>query len=81
MRKTFITIALFAVLGGLTVSCQKENVMDFESETVISQAGTVYTVQYAVNGVLHSATIHNEAEDQILIFRAFLPVSFVQMRG
>ena len=23
MRKTFITIALFVVLGGLTVSCQK----------------------------------------------------------
>lgn len=25
MRKTFTTIALFAVLGSLAVSCQKEN--------------------------------------------------------
>ncbi|MCQ2260762.1 MAG: hypothetical protein MJZ77_05180 [Bacteroidales bacterium] len=81
MRKKIISVALLAVLATMAVSCQKENVMDFESETVISQAGTVYTVQYAVNGVLHSATIHNEAEEQILIFRAFLPVSFVQMRG
>lgn len=51
----------------MAVSCQKENVMDFEPETAISQAGTVYTVQYAVNGVLHSATIHNEAEEQVLM--------------
>lgn len=61
MRKKIISVALLAVLATMAVSCQKENVMDFESETVISQAGTVYTVQYAVNGVLHSATYHGDS--------------------
>lgn len=28
MRKTITTIALFAVLGTLAVSCQKENIID-----------------------------------------------------
>ena len=62
MRKQFIPVALFAVLATMAVSCQKENVMDFAPETTVSEAGTVYTVQYAVNGVLHSITISNDSE-------------------
>ena len=62
MRKQFIPVALFAVLATMAVSCQKENVIDFAPETTISEAGTVYTVQYAVNGVLHSITISNDSE-------------------
>lgn len=53
MRKHVIPVALFAVLATMAVSCQKENVMDFAPETTVSEAGTVYTVQYAVDGVLH----------------------------
>ena len=67
MKKNMIPVALFAVLATMAVSCQKENVLDFVSETAVSEASTVYTVQYAVNGVLHSATIHNEAEEQALM--------------
>ena len=61
MRKHFIPVALFAVLATMAVSCQKENVMDFAPETTVSEAGTVYTVQYAVDGVLHSITISNDS--------------------
>ena len=62
MRKYVIPVALLAVLATMAISCQKENEMDFASETVISEAGTVYTVQYAVNGVLHAITISNDGE-------------------
>ena len=36
--------------------------MDIAPETSVSETGTVYTVQYAVNGVLHSITISNDSE-------------------
>lgn len=49
MKKNMISVALFVVLATMAVSCQKENVMDFVSETAVSEAGTVYTVQYAVD--------------------------------
>lgn len=62
MKKHVISVALLAVLATMAVSCQKENVTDFASETVVSQTGTVYTVQYAVNGVLHTITISNDDE-------------------
>lgn len=39
MHKTFTTIALFAVLGTLTVSCQKENFID--ENTIVAENGTV----------------------------------------
>lgn len=42
MRKTFTTIALFAVLGTLAVSCQKENIID--ETNIVAENGTVYTV-------------------------------------
>lgn len=50
MRRNIITVALFAVLSTMAVSCQKENVMDFAPETAVSEVGTVYTVQFAVDG-------------------------------
>lgn len=62
MKKHVISVALLAVLATMAVSCQKENVTDFASETIVSQTGTVYTVQYAVNGVLHTITISNDDE-------------------
>ena len=39
MHKTFTTIALFAVLGTLAVSCQKENIID--ENTVVAENVTV----------------------------------------
>lgn len=47
MKKKMIPIALFAVLATMSVSCQKENVMDLASETTVAEASTVYTVQYS----------------------------------
>lgn len=55
MRKTFTTIALFAVLGTLAVSCQKENIID--ETNIVAENGTVYTVSYAVDGVTHQLTL------------------------
>lgn len=55
MRKIFITIALFAVLGTLTVSCQKENIIDETS--IVAESGKVYTVSYTVDGVTHQLTL------------------------
>lgn len=55
MRKTFTTIALFAVLGPLAVSCQKENIID--ETNIVAENGTVYTVSYAVDGVMHHLTL------------------------
>lgn len=49
MKRNMISVALFAVLATMAVSCQKENVIDFAPETTISEAGTVYTVQYTIS--------------------------------
>lgn len=64
MKIKIFPIALLAVLSATAVSCQKENVMDNAIETIDSKA---YTMQYAINGVTHSALIHNEAEAQALL--------------
>ena len=58
MRKIFITIALFAVLGTLTVSCQKENIID--DTCVVAENGTVFTVSYSVDGATHHITLIGE---------------------
>ena len=58
MRKIFITIALFAVLGTLAVSCQKENIMD--DTCVVAENGTVFTVSYSVDGATHHITLIGE---------------------
>lgn len=55
MRKSFTTIALFAVLGTLAISCQKENIID--ETPVVAENVTVYTVSYAVDGVTHQLTL------------------------
>lgn len=55
MRKIFITIALFAVLGTLAVSCQKENIIDETS--IVAENNKVYTVCYTVDGVTHQLTL------------------------
>lgn len=55
MRKTFTTIALFAVLGTLAVSCQKENINDEIS--IVAENDTVYTVSYSVDGVTYQITL------------------------
>lgn len=60
MNRKVITIALLAVLGTMATGCQKENFADATSESAISEASTVYTVQYAVNGVEHTVTLYGD---------------------
>ena len=43
MKKTFITLALLAVLGTLAVSCQKENIID---ETSVVEENDVTYIHF-----------------------------------
>lgn len=69
MNRKVITIALLAVLGTITTGCQKENFADVTSESAISEASTVYTVQYAVDSVLHIATLQSKDEVNALLMQ------------
>lgn len=55
-----ITVALFAVLVTMSVSCQKENVV--EPQNAVAEVGTVRTVLYTVDGVTHQITLHGDNE-------------------
>ena len=55
MSKTLTTIELFAVLGTLAVSCQKENIID--ETNIVAENDTVYKVSYTVDGVTHQLTL------------------------
>ena len=65
MKKTFITVALFAVLGTLAVSCQKENINSLSSVT--SQMAETYLIAYSVDGVSMQTQLNSDEE-----LRAFL---------
>ena len=60
MKKNLISVALFAVLATMAVSCQKENIMDPQS--TVAEISTVRTVLYAVDGVEHRVTLHGDDE-------------------
>ena len=64
MKKMFITVALFAVLGTLATSCQKETLT--ELSPVTAQAET-YLITYSVDGVSMQTRLNG---DEAL--RAFL---------
>lgn len=69
MNKKILSVALLATLGMVATSCQKENTLDFAPKTTISEAGTVYTVQYAVDSVLHIATLQSKEEVNALLMQ------------
>ena len=60
MKKHVISVALFAVLATMAVSCQKENFV--EPLSAVAEVGTVRTVSYAIDGVAHQITLHGDAE-------------------
>lgn len=60
MKKQVISVALFAVLATMAVSCQKENLV--EPQSAVAEIGTVRTVSYAVDGVAHQVILHGDAE-------------------
>jgi hypothetical protein len=51
MKKSVISIAMFAILASMTVGCQKEDYVEPQSD--VAEIGTVRTVSYAVDGVAH----------------------------
>lgn len=59
MKKNIITVALFAVLTSLAVSCQKEetNIATATSPAVIADNDTVRSVVYTIDGVSHRLTL------------------------
>ena len=69
MKIRFITLAAAFMLGMLAVGCQKEKIVG--QQNTILEAGTVYTVQYAINGILHQETLNNESECDSRLMRLF----------
>ena len=65
MKRTIITVALFAVLGTMAVSCQKETVN--ELSPVAAQSATAYTVTYYVDGVRQQTRVNNDEELSFLL--------------
>lgn len=55
MKKSVISIAMFAILASMTVGCQKEDYVEPQSD--VAEIGTVRTVSYAVDGVAHQVSI------------------------
>lgn len=55
MKKSVISIAMFAFLASMTVGYQKEDYVEPQSD--VAEIGTVRTVSYAVDGVAHQVTI------------------------
>lgn len=72
MNKTTKTVALFVVLSAMAVGCQKEDTESPLSESTISATSTMYTMQYAVNGVLYQTTLHSKAERSEFFLSMFL---------
>lgn len=68
MNVKFKTVALFAVLSLAATSCQKEDTSDVVSGVPVSEASTVFTMQYSINGVLHQITLHGESERMSFIY-------------
>ena len=67
MKKKMITVALFAVLGTLAVSCQKENMMEplaYEMETEVT-----YLITYSIDGVSQQVRLGSDTELANLLHR------------
>ena len=60
MKRNIITVALFAVLATMAVSCQKENLV--EPQSTVAEIGTMRTVSYTVDGVTNQIILQNDAE-------------------
>ena len=60
MKRNIITVALFAVLVTIAVSCQKENLV--EPQSTVEVIGTVRTVSYTIDGVTNQIILQNDAE-------------------
>lgn len=55
MKKTFTTVALFAMLGTIATSCQKEN--EFDKTNIEVGQNTIYRVCYSIDGKIYQLTL------------------------
>ena len=55
MKKIFITISLFAMLGTIATSCQKEN--EFDKTPIEVGRNTIYRVCYSIDGKIYQLTL------------------------
>ena len=55
MKKIFITISLFPMLGTIATSCQKEN--EFDKTTIEVGRNTIYRVCYSIDGKIYQLTL------------------------
>lgn len=58
MKKHLTTLTLFAVLGTLTVSCQKENLFD-QTQIEVEQTA-IYKVSYSIDGTSYQITLFGD---------------------
>lgn len=69
MNKTIRTVAVFAVLSMMAVSCQKEQVID--PQINVTEATAMYTIHYTVDGVLYTTIINDETTWHQFLLRMF----------
>ena len=60
MKRTVITVALFAVLATMAESCQKEKIVGLQP--TYSEMTTIRTISYTVDGVTDQIILRSEAE-------------------
>lgn len=65
MKKVYLPVALLAVFGTMTVSCQKES--DTDTSFIEKEAGTVCTIRYSVDDLFHSVSLHSDSEYEMTL--------------
>lgn len=67
MKKQLISVALMGVLAMVAVSCQKENMNEWQSGVEVSES--VKVVKYTVNGEMYTVAVNGEEEWDALMER------------
>lgn len=60
---------MFAILSLAAVGCQKENSTDSTRGTMVAEIGTMYKMQYVIDGVSHHIVLHGDRERSDFIYR------------
>lgn len=65
MKKIFLSVALFTMLGVIAVSCQKETVM--EQGSTLSEPQATYKVSFSVDSKSQMVVLHDQNEVKSLL--------------
>lgn len=60
MKKIFITFSLLVALAAMTISCQKELVV--ESTSITSDVMDVWAINYSIDGTSYKITLYGEEQ-------------------